>query len=78
MKISWFRPSFIDRKVAVAASIFSGVALATTIEFAVNGGQTQTTKPAQWGCKSKRCKARLVRSGGASVALPTTRPKSSR
>ena len=40
MNISWFRPSFIKRRVAVAASIFSGVALATTIEFAVNLGTT--------------------------------------
>ncbi len=32
MKISWFRPSFIERKFVVAASIFSGVALATIIE----------------------------------------------
>ena len=40
MKISWFRPSFIERRVAVAASIFLGVALATIIEFAANLGTT--------------------------------------
>jgi hypothetical protein len=40
MKSSWFRPAFIERRVAVAASIFSGVALATTIEFAANLGTT--------------------------------------
>ena len=40
MKISWFRPIFIEHRVVVAASIFSGVALATTIEFAVNFGTT--------------------------------------
>ncbi len=40
MKISWFRPSFIERGFEVAASIFSGVALVTTIEFAANLGTT--------------------------------------
>lgn len=34
------RPSFIDLSVALAASIFSGVALATTIGFAANLGIT--------------------------------------
>jgi hypothetical protein len=40
LKISCFRPLVIERSVAVAASIFSGVALATTIEFAANLGTT--------------------------------------
>ena len=43
MNISWFRPSFIERSVAVAASIFSGVALVTTIEFAANLGTIDVT-----------------------------------